>query len=115
MTDMAKTNVTPVADEGSDARIRQQVQGWIADHWSPDIDPKEWRKTVVDAGWAVPSWSTEHYGLGLKPEFGKIILAEFKRLGVPNPGLPSPDGDGHVQLLGNAILAHGSEKQKRDL
>ena len=50
------------------------VEEWLDRHWDSDnrreigaqeYDEGSWLKKVVDAGYAVPTWSQEWFGLGL--------------------------------------------------
>ena len=44
-----------------------------------------WLALVVDAGYAVPTWPTEWFGLGVTGPYGAIVDAEFRRVGAPAP------------------------------
>ena len=45
--------------------VRHDVRAWLAEHWDPDAALLDWRRQLVDSGWATPTWPTDWYGRGL--------------------------------------------------
>jgi alkylation response protein AidB-like acyl-CoA dehydrogenase len=68
-----------------------------------------WRRFLADHGLLAVSWPTEYGGGGLS-ELEQVVLAEELALaGAPEGGENDVFG---IRLLGNTIVAHGSEEQK---
>jgi len=90
LTADSPTATAPV-DSADASAVRQEVRAWLAANWTPEYaakgaDPKVWLRKVVDAGWAVPTWSTRWYGRGLDADTAKVILEEFRSVGAPGTG-----------------------------
>lgn len=88
------------------AAVRAEVRAWLAVEWQPDQPNAEWIATLVDAGYAAPSWPREYFGRGLAPELSSVVADELRRAGAPGGGRDLTD------LAGNTILAHGSDELK---
>lgn len=67
--------------------IKAEVESWLDKHWDSEnecevgtdvYDQKTWLTKVVDAGYAVPTWPKEWYGLGLSAKEGRIIEKAFQ-------------------------------------
>jgi alkylation response protein AidB-like acyl-CoA dehydrogenase len=101
-TDAAGTQPT------SEAEVRAEVRAWLAENWSADRDPREWREALVDSGWAAPTWPAEWLGRGLNRELRKAVVDEFTQAGARASMLDV------TQLFANTIQAHGTEDQKRE-
>jgi alkylation response protein AidB-like acyl-CoA dehydrogenase len=93
----------------TDDALRDEVHKWLAANWVPGIDRAAWAQTVVDAGWAVPSWEPEWYGRGLSDSQSRLVAAEFTAVGAP--------GSGHDRANLFACTLHdcGTDEQKRRL
>jgi alkylation response protein AidB-like acyl-CoA dehydrogenase len=63
--------------------LRAEVAGWLAANWREGIETKTWLGTVVDGGWAVPTWPAEWYGRGLNTDDAKVIADEFRKVHAP--------------------------------
>ena len=87
--------------------VGQEVRAWLAEHWEPGTDPRQFLAQVVDAGWAVPSWPTEWFGRGLDGDAAALVEQEFRRVGAPGAGQ-----DRH-NLWANTMLAFGTDEAKR--
>jgi len=87
--------------------VRAEVRAWLALHWQPDGSAAEWTATLVDSGYAAPSWPREWFGRGLPPELSAVVADELRQAGAPGGGRDVTD------LAGNTILAHGSDDLKR--
>jgi alkylation response protein AidB-like acyl-CoA dehydrogenase len=99
-----------VAPEALDVEaVRDEARAWLAEHWSDDVDRSTWLDLVIDRGYAVPTWPTEWFGLGLSADHGQAITAEFRRVGAPGAGQ-----DVH-NLWANTLLTFGTEQLKQRL
>ena len=68
----------------------------------------EWARALADRRWVAPHWPSEYGGGGMTTMEQFIFRQEMARAGAPTVG------GGGVQMLGPAMLVHGSEEQKRD-
>ena len=93
----------------TDEELRDEVRKWLAANWNPGVDRAQWAHTVVEAGWAVPSWAPECYGRGLSDAQSRLAAAEFAAVGAP--------GCGHDRANLFACTLHdvGTDEQKRRL
>ncbi len=72
----------------------------------------EWRKTLRANNLLAPNWPAEYGGGGLTHLEQLILNEEFAKRGVPTAGL----NDGFsISMVGNTILAWGSDEQKEYL
>ena len=55
--------------------VQQEVREWLQDNWDPQLSLQAWRERLVDAGWAVPSWSSKCFGRDL-PAWADQVVAE---------------------------------------
>jgi alkylation response protein AidB-like acyl-CoA dehydrogenase len=67
------------------AQVRADVRGWLAEHWSPGKDHRQFIAEAVDAGWARPSWPRDLFGRDLPDELTPVIAEEFAAAGAPVP------------------------------
>jgi alkylation response protein AidB-like acyl-CoA dehydrogenase len=66
--------------------LREQVRDWVERSWDPERPLLEWRRMLVDAGWAAPSWPPRWHGLGLPGWADEVVAAELLAggaVGVP--------------------------------
>ena len=85
--------------------IRREVGAWLDENWSPDLSLIEWRKLLLDARWAAPSWPVEYFGRGFDAAEASIVSDVFRAknaVGAAQSG----------SLAGETIIAHGSHDQK---
>ena len=102
---------------------REKVQAFLAEHlprgWTGSgalegeamsrfVD--EWRRTLHEHHYLGVTWPKEYGGAGLGPLESVVVAEEFTRAGVP---MGAPNDIFGIKLLGNTILARGSEEQKR--
>src|SRR3954453_20438528 len=92
----------PAADE-----VREEVATWLAANWRKDIPPKEWLSAVVDARWAVPTWSTEWHGREWPAALAVVVRDEFARVSAPGTRQDV------TNLWANTMLAFGTEELKQ--
>ena len=86
----------------TDELVRDDVRGWIADNWDPDITLAEWWERLCESGWAVPTWPEQWFGKGLPRELAGVVNGELRAAGAIGP----PSGLG-VLLAGPTILKPG--------
>jgi alkylation response protein AidB-like acyl-CoA dehydrogenase len=84
--------------------LRAEVRTWVEANWDPDLPLVEWRRRLVDAGLAAPSWPQEWYGRGLPSWADEMAGAELIAAGA----VGAPVGSG-MSLAAPTILAHGPD------
>ncbi len=94
--------------EVSEASVRTELGGWLAEAWDPDLSVAEWWERLADSGWAVPSWPSAWLGHDLPRDLLGVVASELRHAGAIGP----PAGLGML-LAGPTILAHGTDDQKR--
>ncbi len=89
---------------------------WRRDHaWTRAEDPmwveiaREWQARLAAGGWAAISWPKEDGGRGATVIERWLFEEELDRVGAPRPIASS----GAVDLIGSAILRHGTEAQRQ--
>ncbi len=87
--------------------IAQRVRQWFDEAWDPDLSLIEWRGRLVDSGWAVPSWSSQWYGLDLPAWADRVAHQTLKDAG----GVATPLGGG-MGLAAPTIYDHASDDVK---
>ena len=103
--------------------FRDRIRGFLAEHlpegWSGAgaLPPDErsafthrWRRTLADRGLVAVSWPKEYGGAGLSALEQVVLAEEFARAGAP---LGAENDLLGIELLGNTLIALGSEQQKR--
>jgi alkylation response protein AidB-like acyl-CoA dehydrogenase len=70
-----------------------------------------WRSRLYAAGFLALSWPKEYGGQGLGVESEIVVAQESAIRGVPTGG---PNDHFGIQMLGNTLLVHGSEAQRRE-
>jgi alkylation response protein AidB-like acyl-CoA dehydrogenase len=88
--------------------LRAEVRTWVEANWDPDLPLVEWRRRLVDAGLAAPSWPQEWYGRGMPSWADEVAGAELIAAGAVGP----PVGSG-MSLAAPTILAHGPDAVRR--
>ncbi len=38
--------------------VREEIRGWLAENWDPDLTLADWWKRLAESGWAVPTGRT---------------------------------------------------------
>lgn len=83
---------------------------WGGKHYRWDnADEKLWLDRMVAKGWTAPVWPLEYGGGGLSEDQARVLREEMSRAKVPPPLV----GFG-LTMIGPALLAYGSEEQKRE-
>ncbi|MFE7420321.1 acyl-CoA dehydrogenase [Rhodococcus sp. NPDC057529] len=105
------------------AELRAEVRAWLADHRAEgmpleyaqepfgheDSDAeKRWIDLLREGRWLCLSWPVEHGGRGLGPVENLVVEEEFAHARLRRPQLGMGES-----LLAPALLAHGTEDQKR--
>ncbi|GAA4723516.1 acyl-CoA dehydrogenase family protein [Sphingomonas lutea] len=82
---------------------------WGGRNWTFESDAQRaWLEAMAGRGWTVPDWPKDYGGGGLSADENRILKQEMARLGARSP-LTSFG----ISMLGPALLAFGSEEQKR--
>ncbi|HEY2775841.1 MAG TPA: acyl-CoA dehydrogenase family protein [Candidatus Binatia bacterium] len=82
---------------------------WGGRHYAWTPDEKLWLERMLERGWTAPSWPVEYGGAGLDDDHARIIRHEMAAARIPPPLV----GFG-LTMIGPALLAFGSEQQKRE-
>jgi alkylation response protein AidB-like acyl-CoA dehydrogenase len=104
------------ADEARGWLEAEVPKAWRRGHaWSRADDPlwveiaRDWQRKLFEGGWAAISWPREHGGRGATVIERWLFEEQLDRVGAPRPIASS----GAVDLIGSAILYHGTEAQRR--
>lgn len=104
--------------------LRADVKTWLSENWNEQVASEvgsaqtmfgasegrqRWLGRVVEAGWAVPTWSNEWFGRDLPTQAGKVIEQEFAVVGAPGAG------QDRNNLWANTLLAAGTPALKEKL
>ena len=103
--------------------FRTRIRSFLAEHlpaaWpgAGALPPDEraafaqrWRRILADCGLVAVSWPKEYGGAGLSVIEQVVLAEEFARAGAPEPAENDQFG---IELLGNTLIALGSEEPKR--
>jgi hypothetical protein len=107
--------------------LRRELRSWLEDHlterlrdarWANATDPdhedvailREWNAKLADAGYAAIAWPEEYGGRGAGVMEQVVLAEEMSRANAP--GTLNPIG---ISNIAPAIMAHGTEEQKRRL
>ncbi len=94
-------------DTPGEAKLREEIRGWLEANYRPGISQPEWFKVLADSGWAAPLWPEQYGGRGASPSEAIIFNQERQKIGAE----PPPRGIG-VPMAGPTIITHGTEEQK---
>jgi alkylation response protein AidB-like acyl-CoA dehydrogenase len=96
----------------------EPVESWLDEHWdsehrreigTQEYDEGSWLQKVVDAGYAVPSWSREWFGLGLSGREARKVEKAFQKRHAPGWGRD------RFHLGAITLYKLGSEELKKEL
>lgn len=103
--------------------FRDHIREFLAEHLPAEwggagaLPPNEreqlgvrWRKVLADRGLIAVAWPKEYGGGGLSAIEQSVLAEEFARAGAPDRAENDLLG---IDLLGNTMIALGSEEQKR--
>ncbi|HVV10492.1 acyl-CoA dehydrogenase family protein [Amycolatopsis sp.] len=91
--------------------IAGEVRSWLADNWH-GVDDAAWRRRVVEAGWAAPTWPRDAFGRGLSRQEAKTVASEFRAAGARGAAV---EHTGFPALAGNTVVEFGSPELKREV
>jgi alkylation response protein AidB-like acyl-CoA dehydrogenase len=102
------------ADEARGWLERNLPDAWRRDHcWTRVEDPmwidvaRQWQRRLFDGGWAAISWPREHGGRG-----ATVVERWFFDQALDEVGAPRPPAQSYVDLIGPALLQHGTPAQQ---
>ncbi|MCV6963062.1 acyl-CoA dehydrogenase [Mycobacterium intermedium] len=103
--------------------FRDRIRAFLAEHLPPgwsgpgalapgdrEAFAAQWRESLAAAGLVAVSWPKEYGGGGLSAIEQVVLAEEFARAGAPERAENDLLG---IDLLGNALIALGTEEQKR--
>ena len=90
--------------------VRREVGAWLAANWDPERPLDDWRRRLLDSGWAAPTWPEEWFGKGLPAWADAVVGAELAAAGAVGAAV----GSG-MTLAAPTLLAHGADELKRRL
>ena len=86
---------------------------WRRDHcWTRVEDPlwltvaRDWQRRLFEGGWAAISWPRDQGGRG-----ATVVERWFFDQALDQVGAPRPPAQSYVDLIGPALLAHGTPAQ----
>jgi acyl-CoA dehydrogenase len=81
-------------------------------HWKFACEAQRvWLQRMAAKGWTAPHWPREYGGAGLDWDHVKVLREEMARLNCRPPVEPTGQG---MAMLGETLLAMGTEEQKRE-
>ena len=90
--------------------VRAELRVWLAEHWDPALALVDWRRSLLRAGWATPTWPVEWFGRGLPGWADAVVAEELAAAGAVGPAIGVGTG-----LAAPTLLAHGGDELKRRL
>ncbi|MEL7154969.1 MAG: acyl-CoA dehydrogenase family protein [Actinomycetota bacterium] len=87
--------------------VAREVREWFHQAWDPTLPLLAWRDRLVDAGWAVPSWSSDWFGRDLPVWADRVAHVTIREEG----GVAVPLGGG-MGLAAPTMYDHGSDALK---
>ncbi len=110
--------------------FRTEVRNWLEENCPPEVRGpiesendmiwggrnatfktpahKAWMQAMGARGWTAPEWPAEYGGGGLNREQAKVLKSELRRIKAQ-----SPLNSFGIWMLGPALLAFGTEEQKK--
>jgi alkylation response protein AidB-like acyl-CoA dehydrogenase len=108
----------------NDLAFAREVRAWLEANlppewrrthsWDDGDDPlwneiaRDWQRRLHEGGWAAISWPKELGGRGASSIERWLFDEELDRIGAPRPFASA-----YIDMIGRAILDHGSEAQKK--
>ena len=89
-------------------QVVDEARTFLSERWSPDLDPTEWRRTVVDERWAALRWPEHCYGRGLDDATAKAVEAVFAEHRAWGPGQDK------TNLWAGTLVAAGSPELQQE-
>lgn len=88
--------------------IKVELDRFLDAEFSPDLSLVEWRKRLVSAGWAAPSWPEDSFGRGFSQAETLVVSGIFADRRIVGAAQVGPR-----RLAAETILAHGTLGQKQ--
>ena len=88
--------------------IKAALEAFLDAEFSPDLSLVEWRKRLVSAGWAAPSWPDTYFGRDFSQAEALVVSQVFAERRVVGAAQVGPR-----RLAAETILAHGTHEQKQ--
>ena len=89
--------------------VRAEVKAWLEENWDPDLSVGEWWEILARSGYAAPMFPEDAWGKGYARDLVMAVNETISAHGAVGP----PAGLGYL-LAAPTIVAHGTEKQKRE-
>ncbi|MDP6376583.1 MAG: acyl-CoA dehydrogenase family protein [Pseudomonadales bacterium] len=87
--------------------ITGEVNAWLDENWDPNLSLEDWRRILVDGGWATPHWPSQFFGRDFTLEQSAVVARIFNERGVVPVAQTGPR-----RLAAETILAMGNDDQK---
>ena len=100
-----------IEHERTAGALTDEVRSWLAGNWH-GADDADWRRRVVEAGWAAPTWPRDAFGRGLSRTDAKTVAAEFAAVGASGAAV---EAHGFTALAGTTIVEFGSPELKGEI
>jgi acyl-CoA dehydrogenase len=101
-------------DANCPAEMRHPIRSeadvcWGGRNWTFQSDAqRQWLEAMATRGWTVPDWPKDYGGGGLSAAEARVLKEEMQRIGARPPLMSFG-----ISMLGPALLAFGTEEQKR--
>lgn len=90
----------------SESRVQTEVRQFLDSEWDSNLSLLEWRNTLIDSGWGMPSWPERWFGRDMPVSLQGVVAREFAEVGAV------PVARTGIRLLAaETLLAHGSDAQ----
>ncbi len=103
------------ADEARAWLAANVPPAWRRDHCWTRVEDRQWieiarpwQRRLYEGGWAAISWPRAHGGRG-----ASVVERWLFELALDEVGAPRPPAQSYVDLIGPALLAHGTPEQQR--
>lgn len=95
----------------TDRATAAEAREWLVANWH-GTDDATWRRRVLDAGWAAPTWPSDAFGRGLDPAQAAAVVAEFAAVGAPGAGAEAGVA---ASIGGTTVVEFGSPELKAEV
>ena len=112
--DQFRAETRAFLDENCPPEMREPIRSeadlcWGGRNWTFQSEAqRRWLEVMAERGWTVPDWPKDYGGGGLTPDETRVLKSEMQRIGA-RPPLTSFG----ISMLGPALLAFGTEEQKK--
>jgi len=112
--DQFRAETRAFLDENCPPEMREPIRSeadlcWGGRNWTFQSEAqRRWLEVMAERGWTVPDWPKDYGGGGLTPDETHVLKSEMQRIGA-RPPLTSFG----ISMLGPALLAFGTEEQKK--